>query len=98
LASIGYLIALARTSIWSELSERSRWRYALHLTGALLLLSFPAMVRWSFGARWDEEMGHRFLTILGLFGGWSFTTLCGWMWMARRQRPRATRRVREVAP
>jgi O-antigen/teichoic acid export membrane protein len=85
-ASVVYLIALARTSIWVELEEGDRWRYALHLAGALAVVSLPALVRWAAGDAFAADSGERFLTILGVLGGWGFTALCGWLWAARAHR------------
>jgi len=93
LTSIGYLAALAYASIWPELNGEERRRYALHLAGSLLLLGFPALVRWSFGGGWNEQSGERYLTCLGLLGGWGFAAMCGWAWASHQQRARRRSRV-----
>ncbi|MDZ4778716.1 MAG: lipopolysaccharide biosynthesis protein [Planctomycetia bacterium] len=98
LASLGYLVALAGTSIWPELNGDERRRYVLHLSGALLLLALPALARWSFGGEWNDDSGERFLTCLGLLGGWGFAAMCGWTWASQRRRDRRRSRVaRELA-
>ncbi len=96
LASMGYLAALAWASIWPELSESTRWRYAAHLAGALGVLCIPAGVRWAMGSLWGAEAGERFLTLLGIFGGWSFAAICGWTWAARGRRRSRRRAEREA--
>jgi O-antigen/teichoic acid export membrane protein len=97
LASIGYLIALAGASIWSELSEASRFRYIAHLAGSLAVLSIPAGIRWGMGSALGAEAGERFLMSLGIFGGWSFAALCGWMWASRSRRAWRTAASRQRA-
>ncbi len=94
LSSLGYLVALAGTSIWPELPSEQRRQYVMHTGGALLIMSVPAVVRWGFGGSWNAESGERFLTCLGLLGGWCFAAMCGWTWAShqRRERNSAARR------
>lgn len=92
LASIGYLVALAGASIWSELTASTRVRYVAHSCGAIALLCLPAGVRWGLGSALGAEGGERFLTMLGIFGGWSFAAICGWLWASRG------RQARDAAP
>lgn len=91
LSSLGYLAALAGTSIWPELPGEQRRQYVAQIGGALLVMSVPTLVRWGLGGSWNAESGERFLTCLGLIGGWCFVAMCGWTWASHQRRARTSR-------